>query len=190
MGLPLALSGDQWITLAGVLTGAIGVVGGFVFAYFNGKAERLHTRQLAISTRLHEQRLSAYVEIGRFLERQYLYVKWVEYVWTVPGTETLVSDPPKPPSVDDWTMIMGRAKVSASAEVLEALQEAEGTTYLLDLAIGTRKAAMTDPEVERKEREWGTAAPYMMAIEEARIPAKLAIEEAERRMREELAAAT
>lgn len=185
--LPLALSGDQWITMAGVLSGAIGVVGGFVFAYFNGKAERLHSRQLAISARLHEQRLAAYVEIGRFLERQYLYVKRVEWVYRLP---VQVADPPEPPSVDDWTMVMGKAKVSASAGVLEALQEAENTAYALDTAIATRKAALKDPEVEQIERELGMGSPHTLAVEGARLTAMTAIEEAERQMREELAAAT
>jgi len=184
--LPLALSGDQWITVAGVLSGAIGVVGGFVFAYFNGKAERLHTRDLAISARLHEQRLAAYVEIGKFLERQYLYVKRVERVYYIP---VQVADPPEPPSVDDWTMVMGKAKVSASAGVLEALQEAENTAYALDTAIVIRKAALEDPEVEQIERELGMGSPHTLAVEEARLTGMNAIEEAERRMREELAAA-
>jgi hypothetical protein len=185
--LPLALTGDQWITLAGVLSGAIGVVGGFVFAYVNGKAERLHSRQLALSARLHEQRLAAYVEIGRFLERQYLYVKTVERVWHVP---VQVADPPEMPSVDDWTMVMGKAKVSASAGVLEAFQEAQNTTYMLDYAIADRKAALQDPEVEQFERELGMGAPHTLAVEEARLTAMTAIKETEQRMREELAAAT
>lgn len=186
MTLPLALSGDQWITVAGVLSGAIGVVGGFVFAYFNGKSERLHTRQLAISARLHEQRLAAYVEIGRFLERQYLYVKSLEFVYLIPVQMT---NPPEPPSVDDWTMVMGKAKVSASAGVLEALQEAANKTYLFDMAIVERKAALQDPEVAQFESSLGLGAPHTLAVEEARMTAMTAIEEAEERMREELAAA-
>ena len=148
VALPLALSGDQWLTLAGVLTGAIGVIGGFVFAYYNGKAERLHTRQLAISTRLYEQRLAAYVEVGRLLERQNLYVSRVEFSYKQ-MLHVPMPDPPEQPSVDDWTMIMGKAKVSASAEVLEALQEVSNTTYRLDDAIAVRKFFLEDPENRR-----------------------------------------
>jgi hypothetical protein len=50
------VSGDQWIALAGVSSGAIVGVGGLFFAYFNGKAERAHGERLARSGRLHEQR--------------------------------------------------------------------------------------------------------------------------------------
>jgi len=189
VALPLALSGDQWLTLAGVLTGAVGVVGGFVFAYYNGKAERLHSRELAISARLHEQRLAAYVEIGRFLERQYLYVKRVEWEW-VNVLPVHGGDPPEGPSVDDWTMVMGKAKVSASAGVLEAMQEAESTTFALDMAIADRKIALADPAVKQFESSLGIGAPHTLAVEDARLIAMKAIEEAERRMREELAAAT
>ncbi len=184
MKLVLALTGDQWITLAGVLSGAVGVVGGFVFAYVNGKAERLHTRQLALSARLHEQRLAAYVEIGRFLERQYLYVRDVEFEYQL--TPVPRPEPPEPPSVDDWTTVMGRAKVSASAAVLEALNEVENTTYALDTAIAIKKAALLDPEVAQIEITLGM--PHSIAIEEARRPALESIGEAERRMHEELAA--
>jgi hypothetical protein len=70
MTLPLALSGDQWIALAGVLSGVFGFVGGYVFAYFNGKAERAHGERLARSGRLHEQRFAAYKEVARLLKRQ------------------------------------------------------------------------------------------------------------------------
>jgi hypothetical protein len=72
--LPLALSGDQWFALAGVLSGVIGVGGGLVFAYFNAKEERSHGERLARSGRLHEQRFAAYREIARLLERQRLYL--------------------------------------------------------------------------------------------------------------------
>jgi hypothetical protein len=184
VALLLALSGDQWITLAGVLTGAIGAVGGFVFAYFNGKAERLHTRTLAISARLHEQRLAAYVEIGKFLEWQYLYVSRVEW-WDI-GLLVQTPDPPEPPGVDDWTTIMGKAKVSASSPVLEALQEVTNTTYALDHAIATKNAFM---QVEGAEEiETTTGMPHWIAVEEARRPAMEAIHEAETRMRDELSA--
>jgi hypothetical protein len=147
--LPLALSGDQWITLSGVLSGAVGVVGGFVFAYVNGKAERLHSRHLALSTRLHEQRLAAYVDIGTFLERQYLYVRDVAFSYQM--TPVPRPDPPEPLSVDDWTTIMGRAKVSSSPEVREALNAVMNTSYELETAIATRMAFLEDRGLRRSK---------------------------------------
>lgn len=34
--LAFALTGDQWIALAGVAAGIVGTVGGLLFGYFNG----------------------------------------------------------------------------------------------------------------------------------------------------------
>jgi hypothetical protein len=175
------------IALAGVLSGAVGVVGGFVFAYTNGKAERLHARQLALTARLHEQRLAAYVEIGQFLERQYLYARDVEFDWQQ-LTPLPRPDPPDPPSIDEWMTVMGKAKVSASPDVLEALIAVENAVYVLDSAIATKKFFHQDPNAAQIEITIGPH--HQIAIEEARNPALEAIGEAERRMRDELAAAT
>ena len=49
--LPLALSGDQWLAFAGVLSGVIVGGGGLVFAYFNGKEERARARRTARAKR-------------------------------------------------------------------------------------------------------------------------------------------
>lgn len=88
MTLPLALSGDQWLALAGVLSGVLVGGVGLVFAYFNGKSERAYGERLARSGRLHEQRLAAYKEIARLLQRQRLYLV---------RTEPIIGPKPDPP---------------------------------------------------------------------------------------------
>jgi hypothetical protein len=70
--LPLALSGDEWIAVAGVSSGVIVGLGSLVFAHLNGKVERAHGERLARNGRTHEQRRLAYVDIARLLSRQRL----------------------------------------------------------------------------------------------------------------------
>ena len=112
------MSGDQWIALAGVSSGAIVGIGSLLFAYFNGKAERAHGERLARSGRLHEQRRAAYVEISRLLERQRLFLVRTEpFLGPKPA-------PPPPLNDEDWSAVSGQAAVSPSQEVRSLLSEA------------------------------------------------------------------
>jgi hypothetical protein len=174
--LPLALSGDESVALAGVLSGALVGIVGVGFAYFNGKSERTHSERIARSGRLHEQRLSAYIELGKALRRQGMFVV---------RTEPLIGPQPDPPDAlddEEWTALMGRAVVSASPDVLSALEDSNDETMRFQFAVGqvvqmNAQAADANQLVQARQR-----------LDEARERALNAIEEAERVMREELAA--
>lgn len=164
MTLPLALSGDQLIALVGVSSGALVGIAGLVFAYFNGKSERDHAKQLARSGRLHEQRLTAYVEIGKLLRRHALFVE--RSGPGIPGVPR--PDPPPPLDDEEWTSLMGRAAVSATQSVLIAL---EAASYF---------ASAYASDIEHRSDDHH-------AIRVTRDRARDAISDAEREMREELA---
>jgi hypothetical protein len=173
--LPLALSGDEWIALAGVLSGALGVLVGVGFAYVNGKSERAHSERVARSGRLHGQRLSAYVELARALRRQGMYVV---------RTEPLVGPQPDPPAAlddEEWAALMGKAIVAASPDVLAALEDANTETMTFQFAVNelaqmNAQAALPNLLVAARQR-----------LDDTRGRALNAIEETERLMREELA---
>ena len=120
--LLLALTGDQWLTLAALASGALIGLSSLVFAYFNGRSERTHGERLARSDRLHEQRFAAYKEVARLLERQRLYLT---------RTEPLVGpkpDPPRPLDDEEWATVSGLVAISPSADVLAALEDASQRT--------------------------------------------------------------
>ena len=142
--LPLALSGDQWLALAGVLSGVIVGGGGLVFAYFNGKAERAHGERLARSGRLHEQRFAAYREIARLLQRQRLFLV---------RTEPIIGpkpDPPPPLDDDEWSAVSGLAAISPSEDVLTALDEAARMTNVFEIAVSTYRRVEARPPVAQR----------------------------------------
>jgi hypothetical protein len=173
----LALSGDEWIAVAGVSSGAIVGLGGLVFAYFNGKAERVHTERLARSGCLHEQRRLAYVEIARFLERQRLFlIRTYPFMGPKPA-------PPEPLGDDEWSAVSGLAAVSPSREVEAALQDAaqRGTEFESAAAIyqheETSRRVLTQ-EGQKSARQ---------VMDESRDSALAAITKAQHAMRDELA---
>lgn len=177
VALPLAVTGDEWIALAGVSSGVIVGVGGLVFAYFNARSERSHGERLARSGRLHEQRLDAYKEVARLLQRQRLYLA---------RTEPIVGpkpDPPPPLDDDDWAAVSGLAAVSPSAEVLEAMDEAAQKTSGFEFAVFRYRQVEARPTAFPADE--GLNARKEM--DQARDDALEAISEAQRRMREELA---
>jgi hypothetical protein len=149
MTLPLALSGDQWIALAGVLSGVFGFVGGYVFAYFNGKAERAHGERLARSGRLHEQRFAAYKEVARLLKRQSLYLT---------RTEPIVGPKPEPPQPlddEDWATVSGLAAITPSGDVLAALEDAAQKTSEFEIHAFTYRRIGERPSAARVNEDLG-----------------------------------
>jgi hypothetical protein len=179
--LPLALSGDQWLALAGVLSGVIVGGGGLVFAYVNGKEERAHGERLARSGRLHEQRFTAYKEIARLLERQSLYLIRTEpFIGPKP-------DPPQPLDDDEWAAVSGLASISPSPEVLAALNEAAQKTSEFEIHAFTYRRINARPPAARVNEDPEEEPKARMSMDTARDRALGAITEAERAMREDLA---
>ena len=176
MRIPLALSGDEWLALAGVASGAIVGLGGLVFAYLNGKAERVHAERLARSGRLHEQRRLAYIEIARLLERQRLFL---ERTHAFIGPK---ADPPEPLDDDEWARVSGLAAVSPSPEVGAALRETVQTAGAFEGAVMVYQFQEKKPRSASVE---GKSA--WLVMDEARGGAIAAISNAERVMRDELA---
>jgi len=172
------MSGDEWIALVGVSSGAIVGIGGLVFAYFNGTAERVHAERLARSGRLHEQRRLAYTEVARQLERQRLFLE---------RTQTLLPTPPPPAPLDDdeWTALNGLAAISTSPEVEAALRETVQTVSVFQGAVSLYRHEEENPRAAKAAHRRGKSAYFEM--EQARDRAAAAIIEAERVMREELA---
>jgi hypothetical protein len=68
------VTGDQWVAVVGIAAGIAGTVGGYLFGYFNGRAERTHAEHLSRAARLHNQRLDGYAEVSTYLlrEREFL----------------------------------------------------------------------------------------------------------------------
>lgn len=175
MVLPLALSGDEWIALGGVSSGAIVGLGGLVFAFFSGRSERAHGERLALSGRLHEQRLTAYVQIAGFLERQRLFLIRTEPFYSEPGQ----ADPPPPLNDDEWAAVNGLAAVSPSPEVLAALEYAQEGARFFEYAVRELRNAL--------DAEGPQLFTARQQKDNARQRAIAAINETERVMREELA---
>jgi len=174
--LPLALSGDQWIALVGVSSGAVVGLGSLVFAYLNGKSERAHGERLARSGRLHEQRHTAYVEIARLLSRQRLFLI---------RTEPIIGpkpDPPPPLDDDEWAAVNGVASISPSPGVLTALEEAAQKPSDFEIAVFNHRRVEANPRVLGDQ-----GMDARMEMDTARDRALAAITEAERAKREELA---
>jgi hypothetical protein len=179
--LPLALNGDQWLALAGVLSGVLVGGGGLVFAYFNGKSERAYGERLARSGRLHEQRLAAYKEIARLLQRQRLYLV---------RTEPIIGptpDPPPPLDDDDWAAVSGLAAVSPSQDVLAAMEEAARKTSDFEIDALKYRRIQAQPAAARVDEDPEEELNARVSMDAARDRALEAISEAQRAMREELA---
>lgn len=176
MEVSLALSGDAWIALAGVASGAVVGLGGLVFAYFNGKEERVHAQRLARTSQIHEQRRLAYIEIARFLERQRLFL-----VRTHPiiGPKP---DPPEPMGDDEWATVSGLASNFPSREVEAALIEAANRTNAFQAAVW-----LYQWEEEHGRSATGTDRSARLEMDEARDRATDAISQAQRAMSDELA---
>jgi gas vesicle protein len=170
--LPLALSGDQWIAFFGVMSGAIVGVAGLVFAYMNGKAERVHGEKLARSERLYDQRREAYGSAAEVLEKYRRYIRITEAGMDLPD--------PDVPDTDDSASMYAALSVSASSDVAAALDRFDelGTAFIGTVYAYTgirRQGGAIHMEEEARQ-----------AMEEAREHAIEAIDEAERLMREEL----
>jgi hypothetical protein len=179
--LPLALTGDQWIALAGVTFGALVGLGGYVFAYFNGRTERAHGERLARSSRLHEQRFTAYREISRLLERQRLYLARTEpFLGPKP-------DPPPPLDDEEWATVSGLAAVSPSEGVLAALQDASQKTSDFETRAFTYRRINARPAAARVNEDPDEEPKARRSMDAARDQALDAISEAQRTMRDELA---
>lgn len=168
----LSLSGDQWLTLAGVASGVVGVIGGFVFATVNGRAERAHAERLARSERLHEQRQEAYLKIAEYLERQRFYLVRTEVTFTD-------REPPAPLGDDEWASISALAAISPSKEVQDTLAESQREAIHFDLAVinvQTAKGMAAGNELTEARGH----------LDGVRQDALDAIDETERLMQEEL----
>jgi hypothetical protein len=179
--LPLALSGDQWLAVAGVLSGVVVSGASFVFAYFNAKEERSHGERLARSGRLHEQRFVAYREIARLLERQRLYLV---------RTEPIIGPKPEPPQPledEEWAEVSGLASISPSPEVLAALEEAAQKTSDFEIHAFTYRRINARPSAARVNEDPEEELKARLSMDTARDHALDAITEAERSMREDLA---
>jgi hypothetical protein len=170
------VSGDQWIALAGVSSGAIVGIGSLLFAYFNGKAERAHGERLARSGRLHEQRRAAYVEISRLLERQRLFLVRTEpFLGPKPA-------PPPPLNDEDWSAVSGQAAVSPSQEVRSLLSEAAERTTKFEYAVHDYRQEEARPRAAPDE----AGKSPRQTMDEARDRALKSITAAQERMRKEL----
>jgi hypothetical protein len=164
--------------LSGVIVGG----GGLVFAYVNGREERAHGERLARGGRLHEQRFAAYREISRLLERQRLYLDRTEPV--------LGPKPAPPPPLDDeeWATVSGLAAISPSEGVLAALEDASQKTRDFDIHAFTYRQIRARPSAARVNEDPEEEGKARVSMDTARDHALGAITEAERAMRDELAA--
>jgi hypothetical protein len=173
--LPLALSGDQWVALAGVIVGAVvGVLvggAGLVFAYFNGNREREHGATLARSGRLHEQRREAYVEVAKLLE------KVRRYVWMVRLGDD-AAPAPSLPNDEEWTSMQAVSEVCASPQAGEAVRRANNLSMTLAARVSD---LVVKPEGGPEHRK------ALYAFEKERERALEAIIKAEVLMRDALA---
>ena len=179
--LLLALTGDQWLTLAALASGALIGLSSLVFAYFNGRSERTHGERLARSDRLHEQRFAAYKEVARLLERQRLYLT---------RTEPLVGpkpDPPRPLDDEEWATVSGLVAISPSADVLAALEDASQRTNDFEIHAFTYRRINARPSAARVNEDPEEEPKARRSMDDARVHALEAITEAERAMREDLA---
>jgi hypothetical protein len=160
--LPLAFTGDQWLALAGVLSGVIVGGGGLVFAYFNGRSERQHGERLARSGRLHEQRFAAYREISRLLERQRLYLTRTEPI--------LGPKPDPPPRLDDeeWATVSGLAAISPSEDVLTALEDASQKTSDFEIDVLKYRRINARPPATRVDEDPDEELNARMSMDAAR----------------------
>jgi hypothetical protein len=176
-GVPLALTGDQKIALVGVLVGLAGTIGGLLFAYFNGRAERAAAHKLARSGRLHAQRLDAYADLSAFLERERLYIERTEPQIVVGEGQA----PPDPLSDEEWIKLRGRVSVGGSATVEAAVEEAQTRAHGFAGAVLSYRGIV---------QEGGNAIQVNQSREQmdrARRRAIEVIEDAQRVMRDELA---
>lgn len=171
------MTGDQWIALTAVLSGALVGVDGLIFGYFNGRAERNHARNLSRGARLHEQRLAAYADLSAYLERERISIARIEPVFVVSEPQP----PPDPLSADEWTQIMGRAAVAGSDEVRAAVEHARRQSGdFLGRAVVYR-------HMNAQHAEGQQLADAGVAMEQARQEAFGAIDAAQAQMRGELA---
>jgi hypothetical protein len=96
-------------------TGTLGIVG-FLTTFFNGRADRRHTRRLAQDARLFESRVSVYEEVLAQANRDML---------TMDRTYPMIGPQPEPPAPaadEDWTRLSARISALGSDDVRTALQ--------------------------------------------------------------------
>jgi hypothetical protein len=166
----LAFTGDEWLALAGLAAGALGTLGGLVFAYFNRKAEQQHARELSRSERLHAQRRDAYVQLAAFLERMRL---WAYRTEPFMGPQP---DPPTQASDDEWTRLSGLAAVAGSLDVQSKMNGASKRLRDFEIAVLHYRTGRDERFVETRRQ-----------MEDARQAAFAAITEVQEAMRDELA---
>jgi len=176
-GLVLGLTGDQWIALTGILAGAAGAIGGLLFSYFNGRAERIEARTLARHSRLHTQRLDAYAQLAAFLERERLFVERTEPEIGLGEPQP----PPEPLDEEEWLSMQGRVAVAGSDAVSDAVGEAHRCAHVFAAAVWHYNAMR-----DRTQNLYAPGGPREK-MDDARRVALDAIDAAERVMRDELA---
>jgi len=171
------VTADQTIAVVAVASGAFVGLAGIAAGYFTAKGERSHSEKLARSTRLHSLRAEAYGELAVFLERQRMYIQRVEPMMTF--GEPL--EAPETPRDEEWMELMGRTAIASSEEVREAVDAAGRKTREWEYRVMEYRRAKN--YAEGKE-----GADIAMAMHNARQDAYAAIDAAEQRMRDELAA--
>lgn len=158
--------------------GAVGTIGGLLFGYFNGRAERTEARALSRNSRLHAQRLDAYAELAAFLERERLYIARTEPVITFGEA----MPPPPALSENDWLTMQGRVGVAGSEAVERAVKDAQAAAMKFIGAVSVYRSAD-----RRGTPDLYSEGGLREQMDKARERATTAIDEAERAMRDELA---
>jgi hypothetical protein len=166
----LALTGTEWIGLAGVAAGALGTIGGLVFAHLGRRAEHEHARELSRSQRLHAQRQDAYVQVAAFLERSRLWAFRTEPFW---GPQP---EPPEPANDEEFVRLSALIAVAGSPEVQEKVRDATSRLRIFEITVGTYRDEGYERVPERRRE-----------LEGARTAIFDSITEAEEAMRDELA---
>lgn len=175
-----------------------GTVGGYLFGYFNGRAERTHGERLARAARLHEQRVDLYAEVAALLQRD------KDFLYTTEAMATLFPRPEPPQyqpqrAKDVWRAVDGRVRVVGSEPVSNAVSRAQIAVRKFELSVQDYRdmlasqaddliAATSDEERERirttRPAGFGTAAER---VNQTRNDASALIDKAHSVMREELA---
>jgi hypothetical protein len=175
-----------------------GTVGGYLFGYFNGNAERSHGERLARAARLHEQRLEVYTEAATMLEREIEFLYLGEPMPSLYPRPVSTRDPPQRPKAD-WANIQGRLRIVGSEAVYKAVSSANTAVRLFELQIADYRevlasqvsALLAATSDEERERIRGTPPEGFRAAadraNELRLNGETAIEKAQLLMREELA---
>jgi hypothetical protein len=146
------------VAFAGVIaTGAVGV-GTLLAAFFGGRADRRHARQLAQDERLFDSRVTLYEDALAQATRDMLAMDR-----TYPEVGSQPNDDPPPPVSDkEWTRLVARIGALASDDVHTALKTfmekrlgfaAQAMTFRMMEAEGRKVAPEDYREIERLRKE-------------------------------------